>query len=535
METEIDAKVQDSMSQTLNLSRVAQPGAASTKSNQAEETEEEDVEYYGIGYDHIENVQLYNKGGHHPVHLGDILNDRYEVVHKLGSGGFGLVWLCQDIVTKKWRAVKIMTAEHSEQSNEEKVYKHLLERSSLKELEENHLLIPLERFWIEGPNGRHYCLVLPVLGPTVSSWRVDVSACNHGEMTEDVRKVCTHIVQAVRYLHQSGVCHGDLKPENVMMEVRGLDGLSKAEVLELLGEPETCEVETESGKPPAPRGPEYIVLPPWDPWWEGITTSSPAIIDFGASYLTSDPPEAHGMSLAYAAPEVIWGSTFPPGPHSDIWSLAATLYRVVWHGAPLFSGEHINSTVRDFEFFLGGLPEPYRSIHFAEWCAANAKQSPGLERQEERDRTQSIDESRWERLPVKWKYERLIERRAKLAEETGYSDPFEASLGTERQFLPNIIKKGDLTYEERHKAIKWKLPREDILGLSDLLRNMVRYDPAKRITIDEVARHTWLGDSPECSTLTDGIKGPKSPTTPVGVVSTVLVMVAAYAIQSRYS
>ncbi|TGJ88353.1 hypothetical protein E0Z10_g448 [Xylaria hypoxylon] len=515
-ETKIDTEIQHFTNGALNQGGEDQVNVASTGSNEAEETEEEDIEYYGIGYDHVENVQLYNKGGHHPVHLGDVLNNRYEVVHKLGSGGFGLVWLGQDAVTNKWRAIKIMTAEYSTEGKEEKIYNHLLQRSSFKELEENHFLIPLEQFWIEGPNGRHHCIVLPVLGPTASSWRTEILANNSGQITED-----------------SGVCHGDLKPDNVMMEVKGLDGLSKAEILELLGEPETCEVETESGKPPSPRAPEYIVLPPWDAWWEGITTSSPAIIDFGASYLTSDPPEVNGMSLSYAAPEVIWEKTFRLGPHSDIWSLAATIYQIVYDGT-MFSGDHINSTVRSFEFFLGSLPEPYRSVRFEEWCAANRRHVADQVNKEERDQSQSIDEARWERLPVKWEYKSLLESRAKLVAETGYSDHFEAALGNERQFYPNITSKDDLTDEERYKVVKYKLPREDVVEIADLLQKMVRYDPTKRMTIDEVSRHNWLGNSPKSSVVASDIKSQISPKNPLGVISTLLIVLVAYAFQSKF-
>lgn len=46
-----------------------------------------------------EYLQDYGHGGHHPVHLGDILGhqQRYRVLHKLGTGGFANVWLCRDL------------------------------------------------------------------------------------------------------------------------------------------------------------------------------------------------------------------------------------------------------------------------------------------------------------------------------------------------------------------------------------------------------------------------------------------------------
>lgn len=43
------------------------------------------------------NVRLIS-GGYHPVRLGDLYNERYNVIRKLGWGYFSTVWLCWDIV-----------------------------------------------------------------------------------------------------------------------------------------------------------------------------------------------------------------------------------------------------------------------------------------------------------------------------------------------------------------------------------------------------------------------------------------------------
>lgn len=43
-----------------------------------------------------EDLRQYRKGGYHPVSLGDIFDDRYEVVRKLGFGHNATVWLAFD-------------------------------------------------------------------------------------------------------------------------------------------------------------------------------------------------------------------------------------------------------------------------------------------------------------------------------------------------------------------------------------------------------------------------------------------------------
>lgn len=45
----------------------------------------------------VESPHLYQPGGYHPVHLGDIYCDRYKVIHKLGFGSYSTVWLARDL------------------------------------------------------------------------------------------------------------------------------------------------------------------------------------------------------------------------------------------------------------------------------------------------------------------------------------------------------------------------------------------------------------------------------------------------------
>ena len=63
----------------------------------------------------LEFVYDYEPGGHHPVHLGDLLDYRYKAIHKLGSGGYATVWLCLDISSPdaQYVAIKIIAAEGS--------------------------------------------------------------------------------------------------------------------------------------------------------------------------------------------------------------------------------------------------------------------------------------------------------------------------------------------------------------------------------------------------------------------------------------
>ncbi|KAK0703997.1 hypothetical protein B0T26DRAFT_757493 [Lasiosphaeria miniovina] len=107
---------------TSHASSVTTSRTSSEPYHQPEQSQEPDTEPEFI-YGHmpadgdidVEELDGYCEGGFHPVQLGDLLGrgGRFRVVHKLGTGGFGTVWLCHDKLARKWRAVKITTAKHS--------------------------------------------------------------------------------------------------------------------------------------------------------------------------------------------------------------------------------------------------------------------------------------------------------------------------------------------------------------------------------------------------------------------------------------
>lgn len=68
----------------------------------------EDDGILGSDNDEQEDPQDYVKGGYHPVKIGQMYNQRYHVVRKLGWGHFSTVWLCWDIKAKRFVAMKVV-------------------------------------------------------------------------------------------------------------------------------------------------------------------------------------------------------------------------------------------------------------------------------------------------------------------------------------------------------------------------------------------------------------------------------------------
>ena len=55
-----------------------------------------------------ETLSAYQSRHYYPIRLGDVLDDRYKVIGKLGFGSASTVWLCRDVQKQyKYAALKI--------------------------------------------------------------------------------------------------------------------------------------------------------------------------------------------------------------------------------------------------------------------------------------------------------------------------------------------------------------------------------------------------------------------------------------------
>lgn len=436
---------------------------------------------YGEWYeeDGIENLSLYNPGGLHPVDIGDLINGRFEAFRKLGAGGFGVVWLCIDNQSAKWCALKMMAAIHSvgDTNNEIEVLEHLRSRYSPEELVRNHIAAPTEHFYINGPNGRHLCYVLPVLGLPVSSWSLSTDPVEESTLVT-IKDVCRQLTRGVRFLHRNGIVHGDLTPNNVLMKLNGIDGLTKDQMVELVADPEIVPVATTSGVDPGPHAPKYFTKSVSQHWCKEICVPEIAVIDFGESFQAGNPRGKWGVPLPYAAPEVVFpeAATGADWFSSDVWSLACTILDIRT-GSPFFeSCNDPESLVNRLELLFGPLPERYL-------VAWNTESSEARQREATLDEGPSTETLGY----VTWESTSLAESREDIIEGTGCTGLLEGTLLHERYFI-----RQDTAENPDDEMITYRYPREDTLALADLLNGMLKYDFRDRLNMEQICQHSWL-------------------------------------------
>lgn len=70
----------------------------------------------------VEDLHRYRPGGYLPLQVGDSLADgRYQLVGKLGRGGYSTIWLARDCHEARYVAVKVLTADASSHSSSSEV------------------------------------------------------------------------------------------------------------------------------------------------------------------------------------------------------------------------------------------------------------------------------------------------------------------------------------------------------------------------------------------------------------------------------
>ncbi|CAE1332474.1 SRPK2 [Acanthosepion pharaonis] len=192
--------------------------SADTQKSSEPVYEEEDEEILGSDDDEQEDPRDYVKGGYHPVKIGDLFHGRYHVVRKLGWGHFSTVWLCWDLVAKRFVALKVVkSAQHYTETalDEIKLLKCVRDSDQNDSNREKAVQL-LDDFKITGVNGTHVCMVFEVLGHHLL--KLIIRSNYRGIPLENVRNIIRQVLQGLDYLHRKcKIIHTDIKPENILM------------------------------------------------------------------------------------------------------------------------------------------------------------------------------------------------------------------------------------------------------------------------------------------------------------------------------
>ncbi|HEV3033539.1 MAG TPA: Stk1 family PASTA domain-containing Ser/Thr kinase [Solirubrobacteraceae bacterium] len=141
-----------------------------------------------------------------------IIDGRYRVISRLGSGGMADVYLAQDQLLGRQVAVKVL--HHHFAEDQEFVERFRREASSAAALSHPNIVAIFDRGeW----NGTYYIAMEYVAGRTLKAIVREQGALDPASAIE----IVVQILRAARFAHRRGVIHRDLKPHNVILDEEG--------------------------------------------------------------------------------------------------------------------------------------------------------------------------------------------------------------------------------------------------------------------------------------------------------------------------
>lgn len=218
-----------------------------------------------------------------------LINNRYDLLDMLGTGGMGEVFRARDILTGETVALKRVTTDperlvHSTRSNDVEAQVVLAQEfQTLASLRHPNIISVLDYGF--DISGSPYLTM-----PLIHNGR-KITAASRDLPTNDRVRLIIDMLQAVAYLHRRGILHRDLKPGNVLVT------------------------------------PDNDVK----------------VLDFGLA-VHRDAVEESGGTLFYMAPEVITGSYASEA--SDLYSVGVIAFEVLTGQLP-YNSESMNTFLRE--------------------------------------------------------------------------------------------------------------------------------------------------------------------------------------------
>jgi predicted Ser/Thr protein kinase len=139
---------------------------------------------------------------------GRLLNGRYRIVKKLGVGGMGVVYLCDDLLLRRNVALKTLFAHRQLTDDDLELFCREVALAHMV----NHANIA--RTYDIGRADGVYFLTMEYLQGRTLVRRLQQG----GPLTaREVRELAVPLCEGLRAAHKAGVLHRDLKPDNVML------------------------------------------------------------------------------------------------------------------------------------------------------------------------------------------------------------------------------------------------------------------------------------------------------------------------------
>jgi eukaryotic-like serine/threonine-protein kinase len=141
---------------------------------------------------------------------GSIVDKRYRVLRRLGSGGMADVWLAEDTHLQRQVALKVLHSRYLQ--DRQFVERFQREAEHAAGLQHPNIVAVFDRGADDGVN---YIAMRFVQGPTLKE------LIERGLTPEQGVALVRQVLEGARFAHRNGIVHRDLKPQNVIVDEEG--------------------------------------------------------------------------------------------------------------------------------------------------------------------------------------------------------------------------------------------------------------------------------------------------------------------------
>jgi beta-lactam-binding protein with PASTA domain len=146
------------------------------------------------------------------IEAGTVIDGRYEVLSRIGSGGMADVYLAQDALLGRQVALKLL--QHRFAQDQEFVERFRREASSAAGLSHPNVVSIFDRGeW----DGTYYIAMEYLPGRTLKAMVREEGPMDPASAIE----IVIQILRAAKFAHKRGIIHRDLKPHNVILDEEG--------------------------------------------------------------------------------------------------------------------------------------------------------------------------------------------------------------------------------------------------------------------------------------------------------------------------
>jgi serine/threonine protein kinase len=141
----------------------------------------------------------------------NIINNKYKVINRIGSGSFGSIYKAQNIRTQEYVAIKVEAIKDNLKllKNESNIYNYL---NDLK-------CVPILKWF--GKDEINYYMVINLLGTSLQELKNKLLKFSPNL----VFKIAIKIINILRSIHEKGLVHRDIKPDNFLFGLNSFNNI----------------------------------------------------------------------------------------------------------------------------------------------------------------------------------------------------------------------------------------------------------------------------------------------------------------------